>query len=181
MGGVATPFPPGAGALVPSGPGYDLVLLVHVACAVIGLVTVVVSGVQAARLLGRVRVAAPAGAALTRYFAPGVNWAGRALYGVPVLGFVLIAMSRGSISAGDPWVLGGLALWAAATAAAEGVLWPAERRIQAHLAAGTGTAAEPAGAGGPNGVVLAARTVCLAAGAVVVILVVAMVVMVAQP
>jgi len=181
MGGVATLFPPGVGALAPSGPGYDVVLVAHVACAVIGLVTVVVSGVQGARLLGRARAGTPAGASLTRYFAPGVNWAGRTLYGVPVLGFVLIALSRGSISTGDPWVLAGLVLWAAATAGAEGVLWPAERRIQAHLAAEAPPGGEPRGAGGPVTVAHAARTVCLAAGAVVVVLVVATVVMVAQP
>jgi len=180
---VATPLSPGADALVPTGPGYDVVLLAHVACALIGLVTVVVSGIQAARLLGRGRGGAAAGAGLTRYFAPGVNWAGRTLYGVPLFGFALITMSRGSISTGDSWVLTGLVLWAVAAALAEGLLWPAERRIQAHLSPAAAEGA--AGLGSPDlrapRLVRDARTVCASAAAVVVVVMVAFVVMVAQP
>jgi hypothetical protein len=181
MGGVSTPLPPGPGALVPSGPAFDLVLLAHVACALIGLGTVVVSGVQAARLLGRVRGGSPAGAGLTRYFAPGVNWAGRALYGVPLLGFVLIAMSRGSFSTGEPWVVAGLGLWAGATVAAEGLLWPAERRVRAQLAAPGGAPGGGRDATIPTALVPAARTVCTSAGVVALALMVAMAVMFAQP
>ncbi len=187
MGAVPAPPTPLAGSVAtPTGPGYDVVLLGHVGCAVIGLLTVVVSGIQAARLLGAARRGRPVEASLSRYFAPGVNWAGRALYGVPLLGFALIAMSNGSISTGDPWVLTGLVLWAAATALAEGVLWPAERRIQAHLAAPPvgavpeGPGAPPPGGAGP-GAVRAARTVCASAVAVAAVVRVAMVVMVAQP
>ena len=121
MGAVPAPPTPLAGSVAtPTGPGYDVVLLGHVGCAVIGLLTVVVSGIQAARLLGAARRGRPVEASLSRYFAPGVNWAGRALYGVPLLGFALIAMSNGSISTGDPWVLTGLVLWAAAAAPGRG-------------------------------------------------------------
>ena len=180
MGGVATPLPPAAGAVTPSGPGYDTVLLAHVGCALVGLLAVVASGVQAARLLGPARRGHAPGAGLTRYFAPGVNWAGRALYGVPVFGFGLVALSGGSISAGDAWVVAGLVLWVAATAVAEGLLWPAERRIQSHLAASGRAAAGAPGAAEP-GLERAARTACAAAAAVSVLVLAAIVVMVVQP
>ncbi len=46
--------------------------------------------------------------ALTRYFRPGVNWAGRSLYGIPVFGFLLLALSHGAYSLRDGWVMSGL-------------------------------------------------------------------------
>ena len=66
-----------------------------------------------------------------RYFRPGVNWAGRTIYGIPVFGFALLAMSQGAYALRDGWVLGGVALFAGVALLAEGVLWPAERRLQA--------------------------------------------------
>jgi len=68
-----------------------------------------------------------------RYFQPGVNWAGRALYGVPVFGFALIGVSSGAFRAADGFVVVGLGLWLAATLLAEGVVWPGERRIQVEV------------------------------------------------
>jgi hypothetical protein len=67
---------------------------------------------------------------LARYYAPGVNWAGRVLYGVPLLGIVLLAMSRGVYTFHAAWVQGGLVLWLAIAVAAEGFIWPVERRLQ---------------------------------------------------
>ena len=65
--------------------------------------------------------------------APGVNWAGRTVYGIPVFGFALLAMSQGAYALGQGWVLGGLALFAGVALLGEGVLWPAERRLQIAL------------------------------------------------
>jgi uncharacterized membrane protein len=133
---VTTAFPVAAQAAQarPSGAAFDIVLLLHVACVIVGLGTVVVSGVQAARL--QRMATGPLPTTLRDYFAPGVNWAGRVLYGVPIFGFALLGMSKGAYGLGEGWVLGGLALWFLAALAAEGLLWPAERRIQTGVAAG---------------------------------------------
>ena len=57
---------------------------------------------------------------LRRYFRPGVNWAGRTIYGIPVFGFALLAMSR-AYALGDSWVLAGLVLFVGVALLAEGV------------------------------------------------------------
>lgn len=114
---------------VPTGALYSVLLLLHVAAAVVGFGAIVLTGVQAAR--ARRGPAQPAAVALRRYFRPGVNWAGRVVYGVPVLGFALVAASGGAFDASDGFVVAGLLLWLAGAALAEIVVWPAERRIQA--------------------------------------------------
>jgi hypothetical protein len=67
---------------------------------------------------------------LQRYFRPGVNWAGRTIYGIPVFGFALLGMSQGAYAVTDAWVLLGLLLFVGVALLAECVLWPAERRVQ---------------------------------------------------
>ena len=57
------------------------------------------------RLRRLVAASAPLPEPVRRYFRPGVNWAGRALYGVPVFGFSLIATSNGAFSSGDGFVV----------------------------------------------------------------------------
>ncbi len=153
---------------VPSGPAFDLVLLAHVACAAVGLAAVVAAAVAAAAL-ARVPPGTGPPPALHRYYRPGVNWPGRVLVGVPVFGVALLAMSHGAFGLGQGWVLAGLGLWLVATWVAEAVLWPAERRLQARVAAG--------GAGpSPDG-----RAVVRAGVAVAAVLVLAGVLMVVQP
>lgn len=114
-------------ATVPShSAAYDLVLLAHVLAVLAGLVAVVVAGASAIAL-ARPRPIPPH---LLRYYRPGVNWAGRVLFLVPVLGFVLITLSDGQWAVSDQWIVIGLVLWLAAAVLAEAVLWPAERRLQ---------------------------------------------------
>ena len=120
----------------PDGAAFDIVLLLHVACVVVGLVTTLDrSAATASRLRRLVTAAAPLPEALRRYFRPGVNWAGRTIYGIPVFGFALLAMSQGAYALGEGWVLGGVALFAAVALVAEGMLWPAERRLQRAVSA----------------------------------------------
>ncbi len=156
----------GAPVVAATGAGFDVLLLAHVACVLLGLLSVVVATVQAARLR-----AAPEGPppAVARYYTAGGPGVGRALYGVPVFGFALLATSGGSDRLGQGWVLTGLALWAVAAGLAEGVLWPAEGRIRGALSA--------EGAAGPADA--AAAWWCSLA--VVALLVAGTVVMVTQP
>jgi hypothetical protein len=111
-------------------PGYDLVLLAHVLTALIGLVAVALAGGSALALRGALARGGPVPEALARYYRPGVNWAGRVLFLVPVLGIALLTMSGGEWDFEDTWVSVGMAAWAVVAIAAEAVLWPTERRLQ---------------------------------------------------
>jgi hypothetical protein len=155
----------------PTGAGFDLLLLAHVACVIVGLGAVVASGVQALRVLA-LGPSGPVSAGLRRYFAPGVNWVGRVLFGVPLFGFLLIAASGTAFSVGDEWIVIGLVLWGVIAVLAEAVLWPAERRVQAVLAREDGAAGAARSA---------AMRLAVIGGVVVVLLLSATVLMVAQP
>src|ERR1700689_52285 len=120
----------------PDGPAFDIVLLLHVGCVVVGLVTTATAAATATRLRRLLASPLPLPEPLRRYFRPGVNWAGRTVYGIPVFGFALIAMSQGA------YVLGGLPIFAALVLMGEGVLWPAEQRLQMALAADDAEAPE---------------------------------------
>ena len=112
----------------PDGAAFDIVLLLHVGCVVVGLVTAATAAATATRLRRLLGSPLPLPEPLRRYFRPGVNWAGRTVYGIPVFGFALLAMSQGAYALGDGWVLGGLALFAGIALLGEGVLWPTERQ-----------------------------------------------------
>jgi hypothetical protein len=113
---------------VPTGAGYSVLLLLHVAAAVVGFGALAVTGAQAGR--ARRGPGQPGAEGVRRYFRPGVNWAGRVLYVVPVAGFGLVADSNGAFAAAQGFVVSGLVLWVLATAVAEAVVWPGERRLQ---------------------------------------------------
>jgi Predicted integral membrane protein (DUF2269) len=119
---------------VPTGVLYSVLLLAHVGCAVVGFGTVCATGVQAAR--ARQGPGGEKADAVRRYFRPGPNFAARALYGVPVFGFSLIAASGGVFVASDGFVVAGLVLWLTATLVAEAIVWPGERRIQVVVSQG---------------------------------------------
>lgn len=161
----------------PQGAAFDIVLLLHVGCAVAGLATMAAAAAVATRLRRLLRSPGPLPEPVRRYFRPGVNWAGRAVYGVPVFGFALVAMSRGAYALGQAWLLAGLALFVMVAVLGEGVLWPAERRLQATLAsAGASTPAlETAGATAD------AAAMARSAATALVLLLAGMVLMVAQP
>ena len=108
---------------------YDLVLLAHVLAALVGFGAVAVAGAYALALSR----SGPDSEAVQRYYRPGANWAGRVLFLVPVLGVALVAMGQGDWSWSDGWILAGLVLWVVVALAAEMVLWPAERGLQAAI------------------------------------------------
>jgi uncharacterized membrane protein len=161
----------------PSGAAFDVVLLAHVGCVVAGIVTTATAAATAVRLRRLAGSGTPLPETLSRYFRPGVNWAGRTVWGIPVFGFALVAMSQDAYAVTDGWVLAGLVLFVVLALVAEGVLWPAERRVQAALADGSdahGTACR-------SNAVVAATTMVRSAGVVLVLLAVGTVVMIAQP
>ncbi len=161
----------------PDGAAFDIVLLLHVACVVVGLVTTATAAATATRLRRLLGSPVPLPEPLRRYFRPGVNWAGRTVYGIPVFGFALLAMSHGFYSLGQGWVLGGLVLFGGVALVGEGVLWPAERRLQVAVAADPATGTLPA-----TGLMHRDATVMArAAGVALVLLLAGTVVMVAQP
>ena len=112
---------------------YDVVLLAHVVVAVVGLGAVVVAGAYALVL----RRSGPGPESVRRYYRPGVNWAGRVLFLIPVLGLALMALSHGDWSFDDSWITVGLGLWTVVAVVAEMALWPAERRLQVAVAGPT--------------------------------------------
>jgi hypothetical protein len=141
----------------PTGAAYDIVLILHVLCALTGLVTTAVSAVQATWLAGLLG-AAPAGgppgpipATLRNYYVPGPHVAGRVLYGVPVFGGLLLAMSRGSFGLADAWVEAGFALWIGAITVCELVVWPGENELGARLGPAGSQVDPPAPAPPPSG------------------------------
>ena len=158
----------------PDGAAFDIVLLLHVGCVVVGLVTTATAAATATRLRRLLGSPVPLPETLRRYFMPGINWAGRTVYGIPVFGFALLALSRGAYTLGQGWVLGGLALFAGAALAGEGVMWPAERRLQVAL---TSTDVPPPVESLDQDAVAMSR----AATAALVLLVAGTVLMVAQP
>jgi uncharacterized membrane protein len=167
----------------PTGAAFDLVLLLHTAAAAVGLVSTVTAAATGSRLRRELRATAPLPEAVRRYFSPGVNWVGRVVYAVPVLGVALVAMSNGAYSFGDAWILAGMVLFAGVVLLCELVAWPAERRLKVALVAPDAGADTPTPALGRDATALRhdATALTRAAGTAAALLVVAVVVMVAQP
>jgi len=112
----------------PTGAAFDIVLLLHIGFVLVAFASLVVTGTQAWRARGG--PTAPGHESVARYFRPGVNWPGRALYGVLLFGFVLMGMSQGAYDLEDTFVQLGLVLWIASAGLAELVVWPSERLLQ---------------------------------------------------
>jgi hypothetical protein len=159
----------------PDGAAFDIVLLLHVVCVVAGLVTTVTAAATAARLRRLLAASVPPPEPVRRYFRPGVNWAGRAVWGIPVFGFALLALSQGAYGLHDGWVMGGLAIFVVVALLEEGLLWPAERRVQVALGA-AGSPESEAAAAGPD-----ATLIVRAAGAAVILLLLGTALMITQP
>jgi hypothetical protein len=160
----------------PDGPAFDVVLILHVGCVVVGLTTTVASALSAGRLRTLLRTATLPPEAVLRYFRPGVNWAGRTIYGIPIFGFILLALGHGAYALHDGWIMGGLTLFVGMVLLAEGLLWPAERRLQVSLAAVSG-----GGVPAEESVHRDATTMVWAAVVILLLLVAGSALMVAQP
>jgi len=157
----------------PSSKGYDLLLLVHVAVALVTMVAVISSSVAATSL----RRAAPSGPwppGGARYFAPGRELAGRTLYLIPVTGASLIGISQGAASFGDGFVGIGIVLWLAIALIAERFVFAPAARLRRTIAS---SSVVPVEVGWRHD----AATLTWGVDTIVALLLVAAVVMVAQP
>ncbi len=97
---------------------YDLMLLVHIGVALIALISMVAASV-AARSLRKTPAGQPWPQAGARYFSPGPDVVGRLLYLIPLSGVALIGLSHRAITFHDAFVIVGLVLWALVAATAE--------------------------------------------------------------
>jgi hypothetical protein len=160
-----------------NGPAYDLLLVAHVASALVGFGAIAAGGVAAASSQG---CDDPANdTSVRRFFKRGRDWPARMIFLVPVLGLILLfGGPRSDQRAAWPWI--GLCIWIVAVGVASGICWPAERAAQEALS-------ELTGAPGEDGTSLVAefRASCrrmeLATGAISVCFVAAVAVMIIQP
>ena len=162
---------PAARATRVNDPVFDLVLGLHVLCAVAGFGALGATGAYASA--ARRSPDPSASASLARFFSPGRNWGARAVLAVPVFGAGLLAIGHDAGRA-YPWI--GLAVWFAATGIASAVVWPGERGLQRLFAEGAAV---------PEGRIAELRALAArverGAAATSLCFVLALVVMIAQP
>jgi hypothetical protein len=114
-------------------PAFGVVLALHVAAVLVGFGSVVVTGVQGARVARLRSGSVPE--SLARFFATPRNWAARVIYLVPALGAGLVELSDGRFAFSDPFVEIGGGLWLVAVLLAETVVLRGERRLARLLSA----------------------------------------------
>ncbi len=146
---------------------YQVVLVAHILCAVVGFGSIAVTG-EYASAARRTSSAGQVSDAVHRYFRPGPNLASRFIYAVPVLGLVMAGFG----GAGDlqqSWLWLGTGLWLLAAGLAIGVVWPAEAHIsslvsdESFVPAGPGWGAAGTEFGEPGEVVGGGEAVVRAA------------------
>ncbi len=131
--------------VIPTGAVFDIFLLFHVSCVLLALISVVVCGVEAVRLSkffvgneGREPSESTLSQSdlpesLVRYYEPNMNILGRTIWGVPVFGVILLAVSQGYFSFKDTWVWIGILGFLIIAGLMESILWPTERKVKALL------------------------------------------------
>ena len=112
-------------------PGYVLLLVAHTLCAVIGFGALGATGVSSAR--ARAARAPYENEPLQRYFRPGLNLAGIALWGIPIFGGLLLVVGdRAAVHRAYPWI--GLGCWAVVLGLATAVIWPEQHELRTLFA-----------------------------------------------
>ena len=153
---------------------YRIVLLLHIAASIVGF-----GGVIAHSAYNAKAFAGTAGDArvLLRTTQMVTSLAHYAIYGVFVLGILLIALSDGGIGFGDPWISGSFLVWFLLVGVAHGLVRPAVRDLESAAEALDSDARmteDPT-------VVGLAKKLALGEGLTQVLLVVALVLMIWQP
>jgi uncharacterized membrane protein len=153
---------------------YRIILLLHIATAIVGFGGVITHGAYHARAFR-----GPAGAAATILTATrGIGKiADYAIYAVLPLGIVLVAISDDAIGFGDPWISASFLVWILMVGAAHGAVRPAVKTmIERAGAIGEDTVLET-----DTDAAAAARKLMIGEAAVQLLLVVALVLMIWQP
>lgn len=106
---------------------YQIVLLLHIAAAIVGFGGIIAHSAYNAKAFGGnagdARVLLGTTQTLT-------NMAHYAIYGVFLLGIALVALSDGGISFGDPWISASFVVWFAMVGLAHGMVKPAVRSLK---------------------------------------------------
>ena len=106
---------------------YDVLVGLHVVCAVVGFGSVAISGVYGATA----RRSEDQGLSeeTARYFRSR-GWSELLILAVPVFGAAAVGFRPAGADFGDFWVIGGLVVWAVASILLVWVVRPAEKRIR---------------------------------------------------
>ncbi len=105
---------------------FDIVLIVHVVVALASLVLVVVAYLSALQL--------PRGSASAKqFFRPGAQWPLRIVHLLPISGIVLVVTSRHDFAFSNPFIGIGFALWFIMSGVLEGMVMPSIRTISTDV------------------------------------------------
>jgi hypothetical protein len=104
---------------------FDVLVGLHVVCALVGFGSVAISGVYGAWMRRT-----PEGSEETARYFQSRGWPEFLILAVPIFGVAAIGFRPGGADFGDLWVIGGLVLWVLAGGLLLGVVRPAENQIR---------------------------------------------------
>ena len=107
---------------------YDVLVGLHVVCALVGFGSVAISGVYGASVR---RTKEPSDSEETTRYFQSRGWPELLILAVPIFGVAAVGVRPEGADFGDLWVVGGLVLWALAAALLVGIVRPAENGIRA--------------------------------------------------
>ena len=153
---------------------YKIVLLLHIAASIVGFGGVIAHGAYNAKAF-----AAKAGEAgvILRATQMVTNIAHYAIYGVFVLGLILVSLSDGGISMGAAWISASMVVWFALVGVAHGLVKPTVRGL---LSESEGMNQEDKMSANPA-VMALAKKLALGEGLTQLLLVIAIILMVWKP
>jgi hypothetical protein len=153
---------------------YQIVLLLHIAAAIVGFGGVIAHGAYNARAFAG--TAAEAGV-LLRTTQMVTNLAHYGIYGVFVLGIALVAVSEGDVEFSEAWISASFLVWFLMVGVAHGLVKPTVRGLldtSQELAPDAVMTDDP-------GVVSLAKKLALGEGLTQLLLVIALALMIWQP
>ncbi|MEZ5340043.1 MAG: DUF2269 family protein [Acidimicrobiales bacterium] len=157
---------------------YKIILLLHIAAAIVGFGGVIAHGAYNAKAFASKAGQAKAILSVTQSV---TNIAHYAIYGVLVLGVILISLSSGGnsegISMGAPWVSASFVVWFALVGVAHGLVKPTVRGL---LSEAEGMADNDEMTANPS-VLALAKKLALGEGLTQLLLVIAIILMIWKP
>lgn len=153
---------------------YRIVLLLHIATAIVGIGGVIAHGAYNAKAFAS---KASEAAVLFKTTRAVTNVAHYALYALVILGVVLISLSDGAFSMGAPWVSASFVVWFLMVGAAHGMVKPTLAKMEERAGAMESDAVLKDDAE----IVGLAKKLALGEGATQLLLVIALVLMIWQP